>query len=152
MSSPDLPSEHWRQLLVVQWLGFSTFTTKGLGSIPGQGTNIPHATCYGQKKKSLKWALELCLSQDIVTYLLLPHAFLSCIHELSQGTPIMFLHPQLRLPKKTQTPLGVVCCVCDLRSLDWNRKLEHLTVTHSLSRLLGAQPELTDFLFSLTFF
>ena len=61
-------------------------------------------------------------------------------------------HPQLRLPEKIQTTLGVVCCVCDLRSLDWNRKLERLTVTHSLSLLLGAQPELTDFLFSLTFF
>ena len=29
--------------LAVQWLGLCTFTVKGPGSIPDQGTKIPHA-------------------------------------------------------------------------------------------------------------
>ena len=36
-----------RRSLVAQWLGLSAFTVKGLGSIPGGGTEIPH----GQKEK-----------------------------------------------------------------------------------------------------
>ena len=31
--------------LAVQWLGLHTFTAKGPGSIPGQGTKIPHPAC-----------------------------------------------------------------------------------------------------------
>ena len=37
--------------LVVQWLGLRTFTAGGMGSMPGQGAKIPHATHGGQKKK-----------------------------------------------------------------------------------------------------
>ena len=29
---------------MVQWLGLCTFTAKGAGSIPGQGTKIPQAS------------------------------------------------------------------------------------------------------------
>ena len=36
--------------LAVRWLGFLTLTAEGLGSVPGQGTNIPHAVRHGQKK------------------------------------------------------------------------------------------------------
>ena len=36
--------------LVVQWLGLSTFTAEGLGSIPGQGTKIPQAAWHGRDK------------------------------------------------------------------------------------------------------
>ena len=36
--------------LVVQWLRLHASTAEGLGSIPGQGTKIPHAVWYGQKK------------------------------------------------------------------------------------------------------
>ena len=39
-----------RNSLVVQRLGLSAFTVKGLGSIPGQGTKIPQAAECGQKK------------------------------------------------------------------------------------------------------
>ena len=35
--------------LAVQWLGLRTLTAKGLGSIPGEGTKIPHAAGRGQK-------------------------------------------------------------------------------------------------------
>ena len=35
---------------MVQWLRLYTFTAKGQGSIPGQGTKIPQATWCGQKK------------------------------------------------------------------------------------------------------
>ena len=34
--------------LVVQWLRFHSSTAGGTGSIPGQGTKIPHALRYGQ--------------------------------------------------------------------------------------------------------
>ena len=37
--------------LAVQWLGLCASVAGGMGSIPGQGTKIPHATRYGQKKK-----------------------------------------------------------------------------------------------------
>ena len=34
--------------LVVQWLGLSTFTAEGLGSVPSQGMKIPQVTRCGQ--------------------------------------------------------------------------------------------------------
>ena len=37
--------------LVVQWLRLHASTAVGAGSIPGQGTKIPHATQHGQTKK-----------------------------------------------------------------------------------------------------
>ena len=41
--------------LAVQWLGLCASTVGGAGSIPGQGTKIPHATWHGQKiNRSLK--------------------------------------------------------------------------------------------------
>ena len=36
--------------LAVQWLRFCASTTGDGGSVPGQGTKIPHATQGGQKK------------------------------------------------------------------------------------------------------
>ena len=32
--------------LAVQWLGLGALTAMGPGSIPGRGTEIPHATVY----------------------------------------------------------------------------------------------------------
>ena len=40
--------------MAVQWLGLCAFTAEGWGSIPGQGTKIPQAKRYGQKKKKKK--------------------------------------------------------------------------------------------------
>ena len=40
--------------LVVQWLRLRTSTAGGTGSIPGQGTKIPHAVWHSQKKKKEK--------------------------------------------------------------------------------------------------
>ena len=41
--------------LAVQWLGLRASTAGGTGSIPGQGTKIPHAmVCPKKKKKSHK--------------------------------------------------------------------------------------------------
>ena len=37
--------------LEVQWLGLSTLTAEGLGSILGLGTKLPQATPCGQKDK-----------------------------------------------------------------------------------------------------
>ena len=39
---------------MVQWLELHAFTAEGLGSIPGQGTKIPQAMQYGQKKKRVR--------------------------------------------------------------------------------------------------
>ena len=44
--------------MVVQWAGLRSFTAVGSGSIPGQGTKIPHAVCNQKKtkmKQSLRW-------------------------------------------------------------------------------------------------
>jgi hypothetical protein len=41
--------------LVVQWLILCASTEWGMGSIPGQGTKIPHAVRHGKKmEKKLK--------------------------------------------------------------------------------------------------
>ena len=40
-----------RTSLVVQWLRLCAPIAGGPGSIPGQGTKIPHATWLGQKQK-----------------------------------------------------------------------------------------------------
>ena len=39
--------------LVFQWLRLHAPNARGMGSIPGWGTKIPHATGWGQKKKDV---------------------------------------------------------------------------------------------------
>ena len=48
--------ENWVTSPAVQWLGLCPSTARGTGSIPGQGTKIPHATwqCSQKKKKKVK--------------------------------------------------------------------------------------------------
>ena len=50
----DIKKSTNRDSPVVQWLRLHTSTAGGVNSIPGQGTNIPHATPCGQKKKVYK--------------------------------------------------------------------------------------------------
>ena len=38
---------------MVQWLVLHASTAEGVGSTPGQGTNIPQARWYGQKKEKV---------------------------------------------------------------------------------------------------
>ena len=45
----------WGNSLVVQRLRLSTFTKAELGSIPGQGTKIPHGTDKEEKEKQDGW-------------------------------------------------------------------------------------------------
>ena len=45
--------------LVVQWLRLDASTAGGRGSIPGQGTNIPHALGHGQKKTKKDGSISL---------------------------------------------------------------------------------------------
>ena len=47
--------------VAVQWLGLSVVTAEGLGSIPGQGTKIPHGHSQKEKEKMMS---PLFLSQD----------------------------------------------------------------------------------------
>ena len=47
----DKSREFQGSSLAVQWLGLCTPTAKVPGSIPGQGTKIPHVMWCGQKKK-----------------------------------------------------------------------------------------------------
>ena len=52
----------WWTSLEVQWLRLLASTAGCTGSMPGQGTTIPHATQYDQKKKNLspeKWINKL---------------------------------------------------------------------------------------------
>ena len=48
----------WGDSLVVQWLGDCTFTDEILGSIPGQGTKIPHTKMGTPPKKTHYWMLS----------------------------------------------------------------------------------------------
>ena len=41
-----------RTSLVVQWLRLCTASTRGMGSVPGGGTKIPHAMWHGPKNKA----------------------------------------------------------------------------------------------------
>jgi len=43
-----------RESFMVQWLGLHTSTAGSMGSIPGWGANIVHATHYSRKKEILK--------------------------------------------------------------------------------------------------
>ena len=47
--------------LVVQWLAVRTSDARGTGSLPGQGTKIPHAMWYGQEKEKKKKLKEMML-------------------------------------------------------------------------------------------
>ena len=42
---------------MIQWLRLHTSNARGANSIPGQGTEIPHAIWHSQKKKSYLKAL-----------------------------------------------------------------------------------------------
>ena len=58
----QVKKSHWGTSLAVQWLRLCASTAGGVGSIPGQGTKIPHASLPGQKiKKKTKTLLELYL-------------------------------------------------------------------------------------------
>ena len=39
--------------LAAQWLGLCASNARGAGSVPGQGTKIPHAAHRSQKKKNM---------------------------------------------------------------------------------------------------
>ena len=39
---------------MVQWLRLRASTARGMGSIPGQGSKIPHGAWWDQKKKKKK--------------------------------------------------------------------------------------------------
>ena len=41
----------WELPLVVQWLRLCISNAEATGSIPGQGTKIPHVAWYGKFKK-----------------------------------------------------------------------------------------------------
>ena len=43
--------KEWETSLVVQWLRLHASTAGGMGSIPSWGSQIPHATWRGKKKK-----------------------------------------------------------------------------------------------------
>ena len=40
--------------LAVQWLSLHASTARGMVSVPGQGTEIPHVACHGQKSSNNK--------------------------------------------------------------------------------------------------
>ena len=44
--------------VLFQWLRLRAPTAGGLGSIPGQGTKIPHAVWFGQKNKMIEHLCE----------------------------------------------------------------------------------------------
>ena len=46
-------------LLVVRWLRPQAFTAKGLGLIPGQGTEIPQGLWHGLKKNKISIASRI---------------------------------------------------------------------------------------------
>ena len=50
---------HLGTSLVVQWLGLRASTAEGVGSIPGQGTKVPHVVWHSPKKCTYILLLEM---------------------------------------------------------------------------------------------
>ena len=72
------------EFLVVQWLRFHVFNPRGEGSVPDQGTKIPHAEQCSQKKKSYETdKLISCCSHKIVGYKIWGNDLLTYISENS---------------------------------------------------------------------
>ena len=55
--------QHPGTSLEIQWLGLHASNAETKGLIPGQETQIPHASQHGQIKKKKK-DIASCLSQD----------------------------------------------------------------------------------------
>ena len=51
---------------MVQWLRLSTSIAGGIGSIPSQGTKIPHAMLYSKKKKRVGSHVGICMPTEIL--------------------------------------------------------------------------------------
>ena len=65
----DLIQDCSRTSLAVQWLTRHTSNAQGAGSIPGQGTKIPHAVQHSQrlkKKKKKETLFYPNLARDLV--------------------------------------------------------------------------------------
>ena len=73
--------------LVVQWLRLCAFTAKGLGSIPGWGTKIPHAVEPGREKKAQD---NDCKPQtcSIIIWRLGDYKISICLYNLKSGALI----------------------------------------------------------------
>ena len=50
---------------MVQWLTLHTSNAEGTGSIPGQGTKIPHAVQHSQRLKKKKKKKETLLNPNL---------------------------------------------------------------------------------------
>ena len=50
---------------MVQWLTLHTSNAEGAGSIPGQGTKIPHAVQHNQRLKKKETLLNPNLARDL---------------------------------------------------------------------------------------
>ena len=55
LGNPALGNRNGGTSLVAQWLRFCDSTAEDVGSIPGQGTEIQHATRDSPKKKESKY-------------------------------------------------------------------------------------------------
>ena len=96
--------EHTGNSLAVQWLGLCTFTAKGAGSIPGQGTEIPQAVRRGEKNP--KNILKNKKIQNLTTLphlhccppalsLVFPQLLRALSHKAGSGTQIKHLIPSV---------------------------------------------------------
>ena len=59
MKATDNLKYVWNSL-VVQWLRLCASTAGDAGSIPGQGTKIPHAGRHCQIKNKIKYVHKIC--------------------------------------------------------------------------------------------
>ena len=67
--------------LVVWWLGLCTSTSGGTGSIPDQGTKIPHTAHCGQKQtnKQAKSPEQICLLTNTTILFVFKYMRLNCM-------------------------------------------------------------------------
>ena len=95
-----IKTEHVGTSLAVPWLTLRAPTAGGVGSIPGQGTKIPHATQCGQKTKQSKKNPEHVIATVVemglkLTFSVLCSAFLS---PLFPALNISIVFPSSSLP------------------------------------------------------
>ena len=60
----EYEKEYVGNSLVAQWLGLSTLTAVGLGSITGRGTKSPQAVWCGKKKKNKDY-VYICITESL---------------------------------------------------------------------------------------
>ena len=91
---------------MVQWLRLWAPSAEDTGSIPGQGTEIPHATQLTQKKRKMEglWFSAVILCGSLVDYLGRKHAYTLKFFGVSRAWTPHLMHGSPSVPSRHWVP------------------------------------------------